>query len=102
MPLINLARVINNPMFTQSFTVLRSTNGAFNTEGKFVDGQTTIAFNGIVQPATAKEVALLPEGDRQKEVKSFHSTQEFFVANVANQASNSGPITPQNSDIAVW
>jgi hypothetical protein len=89
-------------MFAQSFTVIRSTAGKW-VKGVFVDTPQSVPFYGIVQPATSREVQLLEEGDRNKEVKSFHSTQQFFVANVANQAQVTDPsYTPQNSDIAVW
>ena len=94
MPTLNVSRVVNNPKFAQTFTIQRSSGGAFNTSGVWTDSSFTVNMYGIIKPATPKELDQLPDGDRVKEVRSFHSAQPMYVTH--NDA------TPGLSDIATW
>lgn len=91
--MISLAEIVNDPDFAQSFTVERS-SGSFDDTGTFVSTPADVPFYGIIQPATAKEIEAVPEGDRKREVKSLHSSQEFFLTR--NDPSKG------ISDIAIW
>lgn len=75
--MINLAEVVNDPDFAQSFVITRSQGGAFKA-GKWQDATTTVQGYGVIQPATAEELNQVPEGDRVNEVKSFHSSSPLY------------------------
>lgn len=79
MPTLNVSRVVNNPRFAKTFNITRSQGGSFDSTGTWQDAQVAIAMYGIIQPATPKELNQVEEGDRVKEVKSFHSSQAMFV-----------------------
>jgi hypothetical protein len=102
MPLLNVSRVVSNPMFATSFSLLRSTGGDFATNGVWADTQTTVPMWGIVKPATAKELEQVPDGDRVKEVKSFHSTQQMFITHVDGVNVTDPAYSPGVSDIVVY
>lgn len=95
--MLNLSRVVNNPKFAQSFTITRSQGGAWNDDGVWIDATTEVDMYGIIQPATAKELNQVAEGDRVKEVKSFHSSQEMFITHTDGQNDSTTGI----SDIAL-
>lgn len=96
--MISLSEVVNDPDFAQPFSIQRSSGGAFASNGVWEDSKTTVLMYGIVQPATAKELLQVPEGDRAKEVKSFHSSAPMYET-TTNGLVDAGAIT---SDIAIW
>lgn len=77
--MVNVSRVVNNPRFAKSFTIVRSQGGKFDDAGVWQDSVVSVDMYGIIQPATPKELEQVPDGDRVKEVKSFHSEQEMKV-----------------------
>lgn len=103
MPTLNVSRVVNNPKFAQTFNVQRSQGGDWNDDGTWGDETIEVSFYGIIQPATAKELNQLKEGDRVKEVKSFHSTQEMYLSHVIDNASVTDiGYSARISDYAIW
>lgn len=76
--MISLSEIVNDPDFAQAFTVERS-SGDFDDTGTFISTATDVSFYGIIQPATAKEIKEVPEGDRVQEVISVHSSQQLFT-----------------------
>ncbi len=96
--MINVGEIVSDPDFAQAFTIARSSGGYFDPTGTWQETDGNIDMWGIIQPATAKELLQVPEGDRVKEVKSFHSQQGMFVTHTdgltdANAAT---------SDIVTW
>lgn len=102
MPLLNVSRVVSNPMFAQAFIIERSSGGDFAVSGDWVDTTLQVSMWGIIQPATAKELLQLPDGDRVKEVKSFHSEQEMFITHANNADLTTTGYNAGISDIAIW
>lgn len=96
--MISLAEVVNDPDFAQSFTISRSSGGVFDSKGVWQQTDNSVSMYGIIQPATAKELLQVPEGDRVKEVKSFHSSQAMFVTHTDGLTDT----TAATSDIATW
>ena len=70
MSLVNVSRLMNDPMFATDYTVIRSKGEWVN--GRFEVSETAIIqHHAPVQPATNKELEQLPEGDRQSGVLKF-------------------------------
>lgn len=66
--------------FGRNVTVQRGSNAGEYVDGYFVEpSRQDIEVKASVQNLSAKEVLLLPEGDRQKEWKKLYSTFEFKV-----------------------
>jgi len=92
--MINVAEVINDSDFVQTFTVYRST-GAFDLGGWKEGNATTLTMVGVVSVANAKELMQIPEADRVMGTMIFHSAQELFVTHNSNS-------TPGTSDQILW
>lgn len=62
--MINLSRVILDPRIRQStpFTIYRKSTTW--QHGKPVSSENTISLNGIITPASARDLEQVPEGDR--------------------------------------
>ncbi len=61
--MLNVARLTRDPHFTRCFTVKRPTPGSFDAGGIWVPGPyDDLPFTGSVQPATPKQMELLPSG----------------------------------------
>jgi hypothetical protein len=104
MPILNVGRVVSNPMFAEVFSITRSSGGSWNINGTWGDATVDVSMWGVVQPATAKELEQVPEGDRAKEVKSFHSEQEMFITRVnkPDEDVTDPGYSAMISDVAVW
>lgn len=96
--MINLAEVVNDPDFAQTFSIARSQGGAFDDSGVWQDATVDVPMYGVIQPATAKELLQVPEGDRVKEVKSFHSSQQMFLTRESQLNDPNAAI----SDLVAW
>ena len=76
--MINVSRVIKDPRFRQTFKLFRK-------EGKFVGGrlqqiEVEQSLSGVIKPASAKEVEMIPEGDRILGGEMvIHTTSELKV-----------------------
>lgn len=77
MPLINVSKIIKNPMFAQSFSVFRKSGEWVN--GRWVPTETSFIITGPVTVPGEKELLQIPEGDRVKGVMCFHSTEELYT-----------------------
>ena len=73
----------------QSVTILRST-GSW-VAGGFQSSTAQFQVNGVVQPATDKEIGMLPEGDRVGQVMAFWLTVPVLLTH--------GGQSPGTSDI---
>lgn len=78
--MINLAEVVTDPDFAQSFTLNRS-SGSFGLGG-WQDRQTLVTMYGVIQPATARDLEQLPEGDRVKGTMLFHSIYPMYTTHM--------------------
>ena len=78
--MMNLARVLSNPKFRQTFKVFRTT-GHFDLGG-FVEEIPSPAYfemSGVVWPPSAKELEQVPEGDRVVGMMVFVSSQPIYT-----------------------
>lgn len=62
--MINLGELIHDPDFCDTFTIIRNTGSTWS-KGVQTSTTSTIEFEGIVSPASSKDIEMLPEGDRQ-------------------------------------
>lgn len=90
--MLDVSEVIVDPeLAAQSYTVVRS-SGSF-VKGRWVATTTEIEIFGAVTVSSARDLNMVPEGDRIKGAMTFHSTSELFVTDVGE-----GVI----SDKALW
>jgi hypothetical protein len=74
--LIDVSELMDDPDFARSFT-LRRPAGAFSVDGVFASSYSDRQLVGIVQPATPREIQMLPEGSRLKDIISVWSASEM-------------------------
>lgn len=90
---IDLSNVVTSPdLDAQPFTINRTT-GAFAQGGWQANAPTAIPAFGVISTATAKDLDMVPEGDRVRESLVFYNVQQIFVTNAQNS---------QISDVLVW
>ena len=74
--MIDVSELMDDPDFARSFTVRRPT-GTFGADGEFTSTYKESQLRGIVQPATAREVQMLGQGERLGDVISVWSAEEM-------------------------
>jgi hypothetical protein len=92
--MIDVSDIVSDADLAQVFTILRSTGTGFQY-GVWQSSTTTLSSYGPVQPATDRDISMLAEGDRVKEVKAFWSSQPIYGTNAIAGVG-------QSSDILVW
>jgi hypothetical protein len=101
MPSYSMADIVNDPDFAEPFTIQRDSGGSWQA-GVWLPNRVTVQGFGVVQPSTPKELDQIPEGDRVKGMKSFHSSAVLYETRGLNQ-DNTGLsdiiVYPPNSDI---
>lgn len=75
--MISVSRVINDPRFSQSFKVFRKSGEWL--KGRFIQNEVEINISGVITPAKAKEIEMIPEGDRVGGEISIHATSKLNV-----------------------
>lgn len=71
--------------FRQAVSGVRYSAGSY-TNGRWVEGSTTpITFDASIQPASPKEMELLPEARRQSATFSLFTDTQLLVANSGAQ-----------------
>ncbi len=93
--MLNVAEILYDPDFSQQFTVYRKT-GEWQS-GRFVESETTLTLDGVVVPATSKQIEQLPEGDRVFGVMAFYSPELIYVTHSDDGGGNTG-----TSDAIKW
>jgi hypothetical protein len=76
---INVAELLVDPDFVRSFTIKRPT-GSFANEGVYSVTYSDLSATGCVQPASPRELQLMPEGSRLGDVIAVWSNVEMRVA----------------------
>lgn len=88
MSLVNVADVINDPLFSQQFNIERFT-GAFANEGEYDRGTAiTLPRYGSIQPAREDDLNLLPEGQRDGKFIKCYVLQEIRMGNGTVESDN--------------
>ncbi len=80
--MIDVSELIHDPDFCTTF-ILRHKTGDW-VDGIFETTATDTSVTGVVRPATGKEIELLPEGDRMKDVKVFYTWEKVQLAEDEN------------------
>lgn len=89
----SIAEVVNDPVFSQSFTIVRS-QGGYYRQGRWVNATVNVQAWGSIQPPTPTDLEMVPEGDRVSGVVQIHTTQPIYETNVE--------LTNGISDIVTW
>ena len=95
--------VVLSSEFAEAFTITRATGGAFQAGG-WAQGATDIPSYGVVNPSSAKQLEMLPEGDRPAEAMTFFSVRQLFTTD-ADASGTSDVLTWQSTKyrvLAVW
>lgn len=93
--MINVSRIVNNPNFSQSFNVTRST-GAW-VSGRFQSVSEELEFYGSIQPLTTRDIQMLPFGDTITGGIKVYSQEPLHVTRL-NDAETAGAV----SDEITW
>jgi len=98
MLLINLARVVISPYFSQRFIVYRSV-GSF-VKGRWVEGEIEeIPMQGVINVAGALELKSFSEGDDVSGAMTFIAREQIYVTRAANVEEG---IEAATSDKIMW
>lgn len=77
MPLMNVAKVIRNPRFSQQYSIFRKSGQWVN--GRFTQTESEIKIKGVVTAPSSDDIIQVTEADRVTGVMCFHAAQEIFV-----------------------
>lgn len=94
--LIDVSDIVNDPMFAQTFSILRS-SGTW-VKGDWENIETAIQSYGAMQPATDRELQMLPEGDRISGALSVWSSAPLYTTGTVGQNDPNAHI----SDLILW
>lgn len=75
--MIEINEIIDDPDFAQTFTVYRSSGDFVN--GRWVETTTEVSLEGVILPASAKELNQLPEADRLTGSISIYSKSQLYL-----------------------
>lgn len=73
-----LGDAVNNPDIAEPFTILRNP-GSFVAGGWVAGTQEEISAYGTVGLASNRDILAIPEADRVREVRVFHSSTPMYV-----------------------
>ena len=90
--MIDVSDILNDADVCSSFTIQRQT-GVFALGGFTLNPPQTIPAFGAVRNTSGKELDMVPEGDRNKELLTFRSVTQMFETNAQNS---------QVSDVLIW
>jgi len=93
-PNLFLDEVVLDADLAEAYTIVRS-NGKF-VMGGWKDSTTNIKGFGVVTVARPSEIEMLPEGDRNSEIRAFYSAQPLYETR-DNPQEGTGV-----SDILLW
>lgn len=100
--LINLSEIVQDQDFAQSASLVRTT-GAWgldfeNLQTGLVPTPTTVQWFGIIQPARAEDIDMVPEAQRKEGAMCFHSVQPIY----ATSNDNANPNGLMLADVFTW
>lgn len=80
--MLDVSALLDDTAFCFSFTCLRRVESV-NDYGRAEYEETATPMTGAVQPATARELERLPEGERDRETLVIYTRQPLCVGNLA-------------------
>lgn len=84
--MLDVSALLDDKAFCAPFTVLRKTESV-NDKGRAEYVDASMPMIGVVQPASARELDRLPEGERDKETLTVYTRQPLRVGNLADGTS---------------
>lgn len=78
--MINVSEVVLDDDFVQPFTVFRS-SGQQGPDG-WINTEAQLTLHGVVSVARARDLQMVPEGDRVGGAMVFHSTLPIYTTRV--------------------
>lgn len=94
--MVDMSDVVLSPEFSQAITVIRSEGGEW-IRGKFVSNEKILTMRAVVSASDAKEITMIPEGDRLSEIKVVHTVEKIYATRNENDVTGAGI-----SDIIEW
>lgn len=91
--MFDLGDIVTSPDLAQPFTIFRSTGGKF-LAGNWTSQTQQIDYFGTVSVASSRDIEMIPEGDRVREVMAFWSDEPIYGTGSATSG--------RSSDIIVW
>ena len=76
--MIYVQELIHDPDFCDTFQLIRHIGSEWERGEQIVKTE-TLTIEGIVSPATSKDIEMLPEGDRQTGMKTFYADVPMHV-----------------------
>lgn len=99
--MINVARAVNDPRFSQKFKVFRK-SGEW-VKGRFVESEKEISMIGVIAPSKPKEIEMIPEGDRVGGEITIHTTRKLYTTHsIENEKENEAEQNEGTSDQIEW
>nr|WP_243123184.1 hypothetical protein [Clostridium carnis] len=75
--LINVAKAITDPRFSQKFEVFRKSGEWIR--GRFEEIEKEISMIGVIAPSKPKEIEMIPEGDRVGGEITIHTIRKLYT-----------------------
>ena len=92
---LDLSDIVMSPEFSQTFQVERHSGGK-TIQGRFVEEAKTFSVVGVVSATDEKDIAMIPEGDRASESKTFHTISPLFTSKGGGRQQGNADILKYN------
>ncbi|WP_278748198.1 hypothetical protein [Limosilactobacillus oris] len=97
--LINVAKAVTDPRFSQKFKVFRK-SGEW-VKGRFIESEKEISMIGVIAPSKPKEIEMIPEGDRVGGEITIHTIRKLYTTRSID-TSEDNEENQGTSDIIEW
>lgn len=95
--MINVAKAITDPKFSQKFKVFRKSGEWIR--GRFEEIEKEISMIGVIAPSKPKEIEMIPEGDRVGGEITIHTTRKLYTTRLIESEIENNQGT---SDVIEW
>lgn len=76
---LDLSDIVSSPEFSQLVEVTRHVNGKI-LKGRYVDEVKVMTVLAVVSATDVKDISMIPEGDRSRESKTFHTSVKLLTS----------------------
>lgn len=83
MPLLNIAELVQDPDFQQSFIINRIT-GDFNNDGIFETTEQQLMFSGVISPRKTRDMKQDPQGDQIEGMIDIYTNDPIYTTVLGN------------------
>ena len=81
--MLDVSALLDDPAFCTVFSVLRRSESV-NSKGRAEHTSDALIMTGVVQPATPRELEVLPEAERDRETLVIYARQPLRVGDAAD------------------